>query len=438
MAKKAPLTPDQEDQCLAALEVLGITRPDHPLISNHGYFALYMTGLTADEMGEGAAHPDVEAFMEIRKLLSRAGAERLRELLAKRVEAEKQPIRPSTGVEGIETPSSAFRTPTPGIADEVTLVEGDEEEEEEKYQATHTPHPHKVNLPKSDLDVKSLDPADTEEAITYILQLRNEGRYQDAYYVVTAYFENVGLSSGVLEAGLGVIERASSFDREQGVGPVNMLHECEHLAATIVRFIPEVSRLSKKGDAETVTKFRMVAHIYETWLRHCRALVEYKYRIRNDEWMRRQWVEPSDFGFVLDVFRSGARTNLPMEMMRRLYKSARHVMEVGEHVIAFPDKQGKFEAEFLRIVISPLRENYEKLAFDVACDIVRAYHRAGDLTNANNFLTMASSILPDNPEIDRLRARLQRARHQDVPDEESDKPGAPKKKRWWDGIRKKK
>ena len=436
MAKKVPLTPDQEEQCLAALEVLGITRPEHPLVSNHGYFALYMTGLTPDEMGEGPLHPDVEAFIEIRKLLSRAGPARLRELLTNRLARENQPLRPPSQGPAIDTPSSVSATPAPGMQDDVTIIEGDDASPV-AYTGTQTPHPHKLGLPKSGMDVKNLDPADTEEAITYILQLRNEGRYQDAYYVVTSYLENVGLNGGVLEAGLGVIERASSFDRDQGAGPVNMLHECEHLAATIVRFIPEVSRLSKQGDAETVHKYRMVSHVYDTWLRHCKSLVEYKYRIRNDEWMRRQWVEPSDFGFVLDVFRSGVRSVLPAEMMRRLYKGARRVMEVGEHVIAFPDKQAKFEGEFLRIVISPLRESYEKLAFDVACDMVRAYHRAGDLTNASAFLTMASGLQPGDPEIDRLRARLQRARHEDEPAEDS-KPGDPKKRRWWEGIRKKK
>ncbi|MBI5155304.1 hypothetical protein HZA57_08710, partial [Candidatus Poribacteria bacterium] len=75
------LTPDEERQCLEAMSLLGITAPDHEIFSQRGYFAVFLTGLSPDEASSDQQHPGTAEFKEIRKLLWRAGVDRLKVLL---------------------------------------------------------------------------------------------------------------------------------------------------------------------------------------------------------------------------------------------------------------------------------------------------------------------------------------------------------------------
>ncbi|MCB2154580.1 hypothetical protein KQI84_06810 [bacterium] len=246
-----------------------------------------------------------------------------------------------------------------------------------------------------------------DESIREALKLCDKGYYHDAHYVAADYLANHGLKESVLEACTKIIAMASDFDREQGRAPFNMLWECEELACILARYIPDMSHLSEKSDEQTSRMYRCVKMVYYTWTMHCGKLLEYRFRMTNDKWMRRGWIEPRDFGSLLDIMRTGVHSKLPLDLMRMLYQGVRNCVEIGLNVIAFEDKRGKFEGDVLRIVASPVKETVPDLTFEIYGHIAKAYLLAGDTSVAGIFVDQALLMRKNDRDMMALKEKVE-------------------------------
>ena len=483
MSPGRPLTPEEERKCLEALRVLGVTTPEHQIFSHRGFFALFLSSLTPDNLVDTSPHPGTEEFREVRRLLSIAGADTLRQLLAReetrkrmapgspgvyttpskskgtpvnipvspwrrkvveeqRLEALRPkpikppapPAKPQAGKplparpkpkpapvdEGPPPrpprpiPPGAIRNPHPPPLPPKTVPTHGPASAVQMH-SSHTDDGHPRAKYRSNLEPIKPPPearerqrklsvgASGDEAIRETLRLCEKGYFHDAHFVAADYLSNQGLKESVLEACTKVIEMASKFDRERGMAPFNMLWECEELAQILARYIPDMSHLSPKADEQTSRMYRCVKIVYSAWTLHCGCLLEYRFRMTNDKWMRRAWIEPRDFGALLDIMRTGVHSKLPLDLMRMLYEGVRKCVEIGLSVIAFDDKRGKFEGDVLRIVASPVKDTVPDLTYEIYRDIAKAYLVAGDTSVAGIFVDQALLMRKNDREMSILK-----------------------------------
>lgn len=357
--------------------MLGVDDPSHRVLSDRGYFGIFLCGLHPEDVGSGE-HPSLEEFRQTVRLLAIAGTDRLQELL--RREAKKKEAG-----RGKEHNSSKCRA---------------------QFSKTIAPVPPTESARAR---LNNLEHAGTiDEAVSLSNHYISVQQYHDAYHVLFTYILHNPLDARVFEAATRVIVAASQFDREKGVAPFNMLYECEEMAAILAKRIPDLCRLMESGDERTEQLYRFVKTVYMTWTYHCRALLEYKYRASNTTWMRRSWIEPRDFGFLLDIMRMAIRSRLPLDLLRLVKTELKKCIVIGQNVIAHTDKRCKFEGDLLRILASPTKDVIPDLCFEYYCEIVNAYREQGDRATAMTFCRQALLIRKNDRDLLRIHEDLKR------------------------------
>ncbi len=394
------LTEDEERRCLEALRALRITRPDHPALSHRGYLGLFLNGLSPADLAGGSSHPAAQDFREIISLLARAGTERLKEILAHAAEIENRPGEPKP----VESKASApFAQQSPGNLRSPILGLDNHRAQLGKGIVAERP------------DAKELErrrhipiPDDLEELGRQVEQLARNSFYHDAHFLVAEWLIHHGLDEDLLELAAKVIEVASYHQRSKAIAPFNMLWECEELAQILQRHVPDMSRLSLRADENTARLHRCVRIVYLAWINHARALLEYRYRVSDTEYATRTWLEPGDFGFLLDIVKAGVRSKLPFDLMYFIYQHLKDCTAVANNVIAHEVKRCKFEGDVLRMIAGPVKEAVPDLAFAIYLDIIHAYMREGDTANATLFCKQALLIRKNDPQVTELLAQLSR------------------------------
>lgn len=412
---------------------LGIDDPDHPVLCHRGYFAMYLGRMTPDEL-EALGGTGGDDFRRLRKMLSVMGQERLRELIAER--ASLRPPRrpaPTPATTTASRPNVALPPPAPAAPPE---AEDTDDERPTAYLKT----PLSRETSQSDVatildeaagakihqkrplpeDLAEFEDGDIHGMTEYVLALANSSRYHDAFSSTMRFLEQEGPDASVLKACVVALHRASAYDRDRGISPVNVLHEFEHLAHALLRYCPDMSELDPRSDDEdTRESHTFVKRLYRAWLAHCRALLEFKFRLKNDQWMKRQWIEPDEFGILLDVFRAASRSNLPMDLMARNYRGAKECLAIADDVIVRPDKQARLKAEALRIFAPVFRERYEDLLFIAYHDIAMCYALAHDRMQALKFVNEAAAMRP-HANLDEFRTALNEALKAPLPEPKKD------------------
>ncbi|MEQ8822287.1 MAG: tetratricopeptide repeat protein [Sumerlaeia bacterium] len=497
MTQKSPLSPQEERQCLDALRLLGITDPNHPVLSHRGYFTLFLNGLSPDEMGNrGEVHPSVAEFREIRDLLSRAGTIRLRRILAEqtmfgRQRAERehqermnQPVRPMalppahppqqsrpTPAPKPPTPAPpAYRPPAeerptgrieapnrevrsaPGIArrssqsgsgPDLPQIRIDYDgrsnaetpppaprpyrpeppsapppEPPSPRPSSATSHPYQRESPSpsppppssgeqprgapSRPTTKGMSVARSPEIVAArTTRLIETGECVEAYRVSSEFLAKYGLHETVLNGCLEAIKSATT-DRTL---PTNMLFECEELTAILGNQIPDMSALCEHGDLTMTRCYRMVQHTYEAWVEHGRQLSLFRYA-EGAGLMTRDWIKPSEFGFLLDIVRSATRYRLPSSILHRIYEGARRCADVAHDVIADKQKAHQFEAELMETLLAPIGDLFPDMSVDLLRDIARCRLQAGDKDTAAEVLERGLAIRPDDRILRDIKARM--------------------------------
>lgn len=492
MVPKRELTPDEERRCVEFLRVLRITDPDHRVLSERGFFGLYLTGLTPEEV-DRSAPPAVQEFRETIRLLCLAGVERLRELV-REDRARRTPSTSSTAVPKLpagrpsgELPRPAIvpvplpgrdalrpvapsprgaALPRPGSSQTTVDLSGASSRGAATTQGiSPSPEPpareperppssadHVAPLTRSSLvafsspgkadtrggtgssdilmrptvgkpiqavrpshdDIARLGAGGHVETIAEAVAKANEHvarrEFHEAYHALVDYLLTHQLHSEVLQAATDVVFLAGKWNRARNIAPTNMLHECEEMAAVLSRRIPNMTKLCESDNDETTRLYRYTKLVYFTWTSHCQTLLEYKYHSTDDMMVRRNWVEPRDFGFLLDVMKMGIRSRLPLDLLRSIFAELRKCIEVGKRVVAQTDKRAKFEGDVLRIVASPVKDEVPDLAFEIYREIAKAYGVEGDSQSSLIFVRQALLLRPSDAEMLLLKATLEKGR----------------------------
>lgn len=384
MPNRKPLSAEEEKRCVDFLHALGVKSPDHQILSDRGYFGIFLTGLTPEEIPTDT-HPSIREFKESVRLLAFAGIERLRDLLheASLLELNNQAAE-------LERPEQAPKPPTSPLRRVEELRKGDRKIHHASFKRDiHVIPPDEAARRR----LETLGHAETIAQAQLIAQRHCElHEYHDAYHILFDYLARHALDEEVLKSATQVILMASRFDRDKGEPPFNMLYECEEMAALLAKRIPDIFTLNESGDERTAHLYRCVKVVYTTWTYHCRALLEYKYRTSSKTWMQRSWIDPQDFGFLHDVMLIGVRSRLPLDLLRYILVELMRCVEIGKQVIAHDDKRAKFEGDILRIIASPTRDVIPDLCFEIYGMIVDAYKREGDTATAMTFCRQALLI----------------------------------------------
>lgn len=233
-----------------------------------------------------------------------------------------------------------------------------------------------------------------------------EARYPDAYHVIAEYMKGHPLEEELFLTAVEVINLASRFDRDRNHPPLNMLYECEELAAILARRIPEMFHVHGPTDGQTRVLYRCVRAMYTGWCHHARALLQYKYLVNSREYMRRNWVDPRDFGCLVDIMRMAMRSRLTLDLLRFVYTELKPCVRVGMEVIAHDDKKAKFEGDLLRILASPTKDVVPDLTFEIYKEITQAYVREGDTAGALTFCKQALLMRNNDSDMLKLKAEL--------------------------------
>lgn len=384
MPTRKELTPEEEHRCLEFLKVLGVDQPHHRVLSDRGFFGIFLCGLHPEDIGE--EHPDIKEFRETVRLLSIAGVERLRILLEQQNRKAKPPGPPSSQTNPTPSPnlpaSDSKSRPKPQFSRDIHVVRPSEEARER---------------------LNSLEKADTlQDALQLSRKYASESHFHDAYHILFEFLLNHPIDQDILEAAANIVLLASESDREKGKPPFNMLYECEEIAAVLAKRIPDICHLSESGDIRTARLYRHVKTVYHLWTTHCMALLDYKYRINNHEYMRRNWIEPRDFGFLVDVMKLGVRSRLPLDLLRYILEDLRKCIAIGQQVVAHDAKKAKFEGDVLRFIASPTKDVIPDLCYEIFVLIVDAYRRQGDTAAAMTFCKQALLINKHDREMQKI------------------------------------
>jgi len=399
MGKEAVLSPEEERECVEALRLFGIVNPAHPVLANRGYLAVYLTNLRPDQVQIGGRNPTADEFRYLRKLLTRAGVSRLKELLA----AQPWATMPAPDAMASSDTIAVNAADTTGITFHDAVTRDDIMIRDLGINAPV--HPHRKRQ-QSGIEADAIDPEDREDALVYIHRLTNEARYHDALFIVTEYTSLVEPDPEIVEAGCVVIDRAGQYNRLAGAAPVNVLKDCDAIAKAVCKSIPDLFNLPDRGDPELVAKYSLVKRVFKVWMKHCRALIEYKYRTPEGEWLKRPWLDPSEFETVAQVVVAAVRAKLPPRMMETIYRGVKYNARVGLNVIAYEDKQGRFTSEYLRIMAAPCKDVYPEITLEIYKDIARGYLIEGDVTNAEMFLRNIKLNAPHDTDINAMQDEL--------------------------------
>ena len=244
------------------------------------------------------------------------------------------------------------------------------------------------------------------------LELANDylmmGEFQDAYHILFDFMIAHPLSLNLARGINNIIVQANHFDVDGNRPPYNMLYECEELAALLVKRIPNL-RVLKEADVSMTEPYQIVKQVYRSWASHCRALLEYKYHLNSKEWVTRNWIDPREFGFLVEVMRMAIRSMLPLDLLRFVYSEIKQCVEVGsKRVIATEVKRCQFYAECLRIIASPARDTIPDLQFEIYREIIYNYLREGDSSSALTFVKQALMIHKADKDMLRLKQDLEK------------------------------
>lgn len=380
------LSSEEADRCIEFLHRLGVREPDHRLLSDRGYFGIFLCGLSPEELpDDGDYHPSVVEFRETIRLLAVAGIEQLREIVQARDGG--RPGSSSSGTVKLPSPGGAgYGKPAASFSKDIKPVRPSGEHLQRLEQI---PHAHSA-----------------AEAVTLANQYAEVGRYHDAYHVISDFLHTHPIDGELVEAAVSIIRLAGRFDRDRSMPPFNMLYECEELAAILARRIPEMFHINGPTDGQTRVLYRCARVIYLGWIDHICALLEYKYRMTNKEWLRRNWLDPRDFGCVLDVMRLAVRSRLTLDLLRFIYNELKRTIRIGVEVIAHEDKKAKFEGDLLRIIASPTKDLVPDLTFEIYKEITMAYMREGDTQGALMFCKQGLLLKNNDAEMLRIKAEL--------------------------------
>jgi hypothetical protein len=189
-----------------------------------------------------------------------------------------------------------------------------------------------------------------------------------------------------------------------------MLYECEELAEALAKKIPDMSKL-KEMDGRTARLYYFVKLVYSTWTTHCMALLDYKYCMSDGAFMKRNWLDPIDFVFLLEPMRMGVRSRLPLDLLRYIYTELRKCIELGASVIAHDDKKAKFRGDLIRIIAAPTKDVIPDLQFDLYREITHAYLEEGDTQNATIFCKQALMLRKNDSEMLQLMEEIKHSAH---------------------------
>lgn len=419
----APLTADEKRRCLKFLRDLDITSPDHRILSDRGYFGLFLSGLHPEDVGK-SEHPSIDEFRAIVRLLAKAGVDEIRAILESTTssfedttpEPKPAPQAPTPA----PTPQRASQGPPADLGDgkvNFTLPRKDtplpQDIQDEMKAANKQPSQTGKSRAqfKRDIEVvrppakarermRNLPHAETfEEAIAEARAQLELNHFHDAHHILAEYLTQKEISTFVISAINEVVTLASRHDRDRGIAPFNMLWECEETAMIVAKRIPDVQKLSHEGDTRTRMMYECVEIIYRTWTMHSKALLEYKFKANSKQWARRNWIEPRDLGFLVDIMKTAIRTHLPLDLLRFVYEQVHDVVLMMKNVIPHDDKQARFEGDVLRMIASPSKEIVPDLTFIIFKDIVEAYRREGDTQQAWTFCLQALLIHPHDREM---------------------------------------
>ncbi|MCC6546302.1 hypothetical protein IT570_03950 [Candidatus Sumerlaeota bacterium] len=249
--------------------------------------------------------------------------------------------------------------------------------------------------------------ASEKEAIDVSNDYLQMGEFQDAYHVLVDYMVAHPLTLTLARALNQIIVQANHYDFEASKPPYNMLYECEEMAALLVKRIPNL-RILKESDVSMTEQYQIVKVVYRSWTSHCRALLEYKYHLNAKEWVTRNWVDPREFGFLVEVMRMAIRSMLPLDLLRFIFSEIKQCVEIGsKKVIATEAKRCQFYAETLRIIASPARDVIPDLQFEIYREIVYSYLREGDSANALTFVKQVLTIRKGDKEMQKLKQDLE-------------------------------
>lgn len=369
--------------------MMGIDRPDHQILGARGYFTLYLTGLL---QGKGDGSERRREYEEVIRMLAAVGPEQVRDILERHVETQ-----PKVKTK-VVAPPVATRRPHAVIAQRKGAPSGSSRE-----IRVVKPTPEQVQ------HLKGLAHARTrEEALTLVAHHMARGELHDAYHIMVDYLLHHPLSEESFQAATNIILRASAFNREKGIPPENMLFECEEMAAVLLRRIPDMSKLGESEDDDMTTRlYHFVRQVYQTWTTHCHALLEYKYRASRDEWVRRNWIDPQEFGFLVEVMRMGIRSRLPLDLLRFIFREIHRCIGIGINVIASDEKKAKFEGDCLRFIASPTKDVIPDLQLMIYRRIVHCYMTEGDFQNAQIFCKQCLMIARNDREMLEIKKRLE-------------------------------
>lgn len=398
MPHRRPLNTEEETRCLQFLEQLGVTKPDHRVLSDRGFFGIFLSGLTPDDLPHREAPMERQEIQETIRLLAIAGVDNIRDLLARN--SQPEPKKPAANV---ETPPERKPVPPSPASNDAT-----EPIRNFRHHKTSEIVAHRPTEEEREILRKLEHPTTEEDAIATGHRHLQQGRFHEAYHVLVDYIVHHEVSEEVLREATNVVFAASEFDRAAGKSPENMLYECEEMAAILSRRIPEMSRLRDiKNRDVTEWIYRVVKLVYKTWALHCRALLEYRYMAADGNWMRRNWIDPRDFGFLVEMMRMGVRSRLPLDLLNFIYRETRNCVEVGTQVIAHDDKRAKFRGDVLRIIASPTRDVIPDMTFEIFKDIVNAYLDENDTESALTFCKQALMIRHHDSEMLMLKRKLE-------------------------------
>ncbi len=392
------LSRDDLKRCRDFLILLGIDTPDHRFLSRRGYFNIFLSGLRPEDVGKHQ-HPSVQEFRGTIQILAKLGVERVRSLIVLGDELEEQPEPdPPSSPSGVYSKSFkkndlADPPSSSGIVHKKASTKDIRIERPSNEELRH---------------YRELEHADSPgEAITYARQRLHEKEFHEAYHIIFDYFLKHPLNESVLRAASEIIEAGGEFNRARGIPPENMLFECEELAIVLAKRIPNIKEVVEDGGEYTKTVYTYVKIIYNTWISHCMQLLNYKYSTATGEMVRRNWIDPQEFGFLVDVMRTGIRTGLPLHILRYIYRELRKCVDFGKEIIAHSEKRSQFEGDVLRFLASPSRDLIPDLTLLIYKDITHAYLAEGDTATALTFCKQCLMLKKTDREMLQLKDELE-------------------------------
>lgn len=407
MPHRRPLTPDEEIRCLEFLNLMGIKDKNHRVLSDRGFFGIFLSGLTPDDVRRDGASVERQEIQEVIRLLAIAGAESIRELLDRQEPSHSSEV---TQTPPSAPPSTAVNQSSGGVSRVVPSESVEESEPIRNYQYHKTKELVALRPTEAEREIlRRLEHPKTEEEARAIAHRHlQEGKFHEAYHILVDFILHVKVSEDVLHEATNVILAASRYDRVKGQSPENMLYECEEMAAILSRKIPAMSRLKDLRDKDLTERiYRVIKLVYKTWGVHCRALIEYRYKSADGSWMQRNWIDPRDFGFLVEMMRMGVKSRLPLDLLQFIYIETRKCVDLGLEVIAHNDKKAKFRGDVLRIIASPTRDIIPDMTFAIFKDIVNAYLEENDTETALIFCKQALMIRQHDLEMSQLKTQLE-------------------------------